>query len=341
MKFIRLQFLFRALILLLLLQGCGGIYSVVEFEVLEPATVNFPDDVNQLVFLNRAPISIDTWAEDNQVGMDYRDLIILDTLIVNNLHHGVLDVLRHSPAEKFQRPIWLSDRRTDTSMLEDLVLTKREVSEICDSIGGDAIISLEFYSAAVEQHFDFYKDEPDEILNHYFEVSNKVQWKIYLPDSPRPFDSYNTVDTLFFPVIQDGQLLSYVPGLDMLRDLFYESGYKYGTYLVPVWNRTSRVLYRGREDSLKLAIKYTDAGDWESAFRIWGDLTGSQDSTLVAKAYHNMAVYYEIEDKLDTASMMLDLSLDHHTLDPDSLYKEELEVRILNRKDIERQVRIR
>lgn len=314
---------------------------MVEFEVLEPATVNFPDDVNQLVFLNRAPLSYDIWAEDNQAGMDSRQLIILDTLIVNNLHRGVLDVLRHSPVERFQRPIWLSDRRTDTSLLEDLVLTKREVSEICDSIGGDAIISLEFYSASVQQHFEYYSDDPDEILNHYFEVSNKVIWKLYLPDSPRPFDSYNTVDTLFFPVIQDGELLSYAPGLDMIRELFYESGYKYGTYLVPVWNRTSRVLYRGREDSLRLAIKYTDTGDWESAFAIWKDLTGSEDSTLVAKAFHNMAVYYEIEDKLDTASMMVDLSLDHDTLDPDRIYKEELEVRLLNRKDLERQVRVR
>ena len=341
MKFIQLRFLFRILILLLLFQGCGSIYSVVEFEVLEPATVNFPDDVNQLVFLNRAPITVDVWAEENQEGMDYRQLIILDTLIVNNLHRGVLDVLRQSPIETFRRPIWLSDRRTDTSLLEDLVLTKREVNEICDSIGGDAIISLEFYSAAVKQHFDFYRDEPEEILNHYFEVSNKVKWKIYLPDRPRPFDSYSTVDTLFYSVILDGELLSKVPGLDMIRDLFYESGYKYGTYLVPVWNRTSRVLYRGREDSLKLAIKYTDTGDWESAFTIWNDLTASQDSTLVAKAFHNLAVYYEIEDKLDSASLMLDLSLDHDTLDPDIMYKEELEVRLLNRKDIERQVRIR
>jgi hypothetical protein len=340
-KSIRLRFLFRALILLLLLQGCGGIYSVVEFEILEPATVSFPDDVNQLVFLNRAPFTIDIWAADNQVGMDYRDLIILDTLIVNNLHRGVLDVLRHSPAERFRRPIWLSDRRTDTSLLEDLVLTKREVNEICDSIGGDAIISLEFYTASVQQHFDYYRDEPEEIMNQYFEVSNKVQWKIYLPESPRPYDSYTTIDTLFFPVIQDGGLLDYTPGLNMVRDLFYDSGYKYGTYLVPVWNRTSRVLYRGREDSLKLAIKYTDNGDWESAFSIWKDLTGSNDSTLVAKAFHNLAVYYEVEDKLDTASMMVDLSLKHDTLDPDRSYKEELEVRLLNKKDIERQVRVR
>ena len=33
----------------------------------------------------------------------------------------------------------------------------------------------------------------------------------------------------------------------MIRELFYESGFKYGTYLVPVWNLASQdVYYRGR-----------------------------------------------------------------------------------------------
>ena len=35
---------------------------------------------------------------------------------------------------------------------------------------------------------------------------------------------------------------------------------------------------------------------------------------------------------------MLDLSLGLDTLDPDRFYREELDVRVLNRKDIEKQV---
>jgi hypothetical protein len=124
----------------------------------------------------------------------------------------------------------------------------------------------------------------------------------------------------------------------MLRDLFFESGLKYGSYLVPVWNRSSRILFTGREDSLKMAVKHTDEGNWEQAYSIWNHLTTSNDSSLVAKAYHNMAVYYELEDNLDSASIMLDLSLEHDTLEVDTVYREELDVRILNRKDIEKQV---
>jgi len=325
-------------LLSLVLLGCRGIYSVVEFEVLEPATVHFPDHVKQLLFLNRAPISIDVWSEQNQEGMEAKELIVLDTLIINNLLRGVLVVLRNSPIEHFHMPIWLSDRRSDTSLIEDRILTKREVMELCDTLTGDAVISLEFYSVALEQHIDFYKDDPEEIQTQYFEVSNNLTWNIYLPGHPKPFDTYSTVDTLFFPVITEGVLLPVTPGVDMIRELFYESGFKYGTYLVPVWNQANRVLYRGREDSLKLAVKHTDEGDWESAFSIWKHLTESDDSTLVSKAYNNMAVYYELEDKLDSASMMLDLSLERDTLKEGRSYREELDVRLLNRKDIYKQV---
>jgi hypothetical protein len=320
-------------------QGCAGKYGIVEFEVLEPATINFPGEVDQLLFLNRAPITLDIWAEQNREGMEARQLVLLDTLIINNLFRGVLDVLRNSPIEKLRMPIWLSDRRMDTTLLDDKVLTKREVQEICDSMGGDAVISLELYTVGLDQHFDFYTDAPDEILNHYYEAFNTVKWNIHLPDHPRPFDTYTTIDTLFFPSILNGQFLSQTPGLKMLRDLFYESGLKYGRYLVPVWNLNSRLLFKRGDDSLRLAIKQTDSGDWERAFSLWSGLTSSNDSSLVAKAYHNMAVYYELEDQLDSAKIMLDLALEHDSLDEVRDYREEIEVRLLNRKDIEEQVR--
>ena len=124
---------------------------MVEFEVLEPATVSFPENVNQLIFLNRAPIALDIWDTVNQVGMDGRALILLDTLVMNNMNRGILEVLRGSPIERFHRPIWLTDRRSDTFKLDDRILTRREVDYICDTIGGDAIIGLEYYFAGINQ----------------------------------------------------------------------------------------------------------------------------------------------------------------------------------------------
>ena len=82
---VRANSLIWILVLSFMLQGCASKYSVVEFEILEPATVEFPDHVNRLLILNRAPITLDIWSDKNQIGMDARQLVLLDTLIINNL----------------------------------------------------------------------------------------------------------------------------------------------------------------------------------------------------------------------------------------------------------------
>lgn len=339
MSVVRIKLFIGVFIFSIGLGGCASNYSLVEFEVLEPATVDFPDDVYQLIFLNRAPVSPDIWDTINRDELDARQLVILDTLINNNLNRGIQEVLRQSPISTFHRPIWLSDRRLDTFALEDRILTKREVQNICDTIGGDAIISMEYYFVGLREKFDYYIDVPSQVQNNYYEVYNKLKWNIHLPGSPVPFDTYTTVDTLFFPVIENGEYVSTgASGIDMVRDLFYVSGFKYGRYLVPVWNQASRVLYRGKGADLKQAVKYTDIGDWESAYSLWNELATSGDSTIAAKAFHNLAVYYELEDQLDSASILVDRALGFDSLDVVKFYREELDVRLLNRKEIEKQV---
>ena len=144
-----------ALFLVLCLHGCAGIYSVVEFEVLEPATVNFPDDVGQLMILNRAPISLDVINEANRGNMEVEQIVMVDTLVCNSTFRGFLKVLQQSPINRYHVPFWLSERRSDTASLQDLILTKREVAALCDEYGADAIISLELYTFGIDVKYEY------------------------------------------------------------------------------------------------------------------------------------------------------------------------------------------
>ena len=312
---------------------------MVEFEVLEPATVSFPDQVSQLLILNRAPLSFSVFSEENRDGMDKKQLLILDTLISNSINRGLLEVLRQSPIERFHVPIWLTERRGDTVSMEDMVLTKREVAALCDNMDGDAVISLEFYSMDLDSNYDYYTDAPGVVQNHYYQVSNIVQWFIYLPGSPRPFDKYSMADTLFFSNVIDGQYMQTQTTLDMIRESFYKSGMKYGRYLVPVWTQASRSLYKGKSDSLRRASKLTDQGEWEQALSIWENLAVSEDSTLASKALNNMAIYYELEDNLDTAILLVNQALEFDSLEIVRSYREELDTRIENRKEVIDQIK--
>ncbi len=333
------------LIIVLGLHSCARIYSVVDFEVMEPATVSFPDNVGQLLVMNRSPFSLAVLDEEDWQGLTKDHLVILDTTISKSTFRGMQNVLQQSPVERFHKPFWISDRVGDTTSLEDLYLTKREVSTLCDYYGADAIICMELYSLDVDDHYIYYSDAPEAIQVHYHELSNKIQWNIYLPGSPRPFDTYTFVDTIYFTDVQEGQVQPVPDILKMIKELFYESGKKYGRYLVPVWNQTSRLLYVGKGDSLKLASRHTSKGEWDQAYEIWEELTNSidnpilSDSTMVSKAFNNMAIYYELEDNLDSASLMINMALKYDSLEAIKFYKEELDIRILNRNEIIKQIR--
>ncbi len=322
----------------LLMQACASIYTVVEFEILEPATVSLPEEVSQLIVLNRAPISLNSFKREDVEGLKQKHLEILDTLIIKSIQRGLLNVFQESPIERFHRPIWLDDRRKDTAGIDDLLLTRREVDNICRENGGDAIISLEAYSMDYEDHVQSFSDSYF-TATKYFEISSIIYWSIYLPGSPKPFDSYTMLDTLYFTEVLEGELIRRYTAAEMITESFYKSGRSYGRYLVPVWSYTSRSIYKGKEEELRKASKLTNKGNWDQAYDIWEGLSKTDDNTVSAKALYNMAVSHELEDQLDSASRLANEALQKDTLDLIRSYKEEIDTRLLNQKELIKQVR--
>ncbi|MDX2431590.1 MAG: DUF6340 family protein [Bacteroides sp.] len=311
---------------------------MVEFEVLEPATASLPEEVKQLIVLNRAPVSLNSFEQSDVEGLEEKHLTILDTLIVKSIQRGLLNVFRESPIERFHYPLWLDDRREDTSMVEALILTRREVDDICRKNVGDAILSLESYSMDYEMHVESFLGSHI-TASMYFEISTIIKWIIYLPGHPKPFDRYTMVDTLFFTEVQNGEVLQRYNNSQIISEAFYKSGRKYGKYLVPVWNTTSRSLYKGKEEALRKASKLTDRGDWDQAYEIWEGLSKGENGTAAAKALYNMAIFNELDDKLDSAAYLVNEALKRDTLELIRNYKEEIDTRILNQKELFEQVR--
>lgn len=322
----------------LLFQACAGIYSVVEFEVLEPATVSLPEDVERIIVMNRAPLTLESFDSEDVDGLEHTHLLVLDTLIVKSLQRGLLTVFRDSPVDRFQYPIWLDDRRKDTARLEALLLTRREVDDICSVNGGDAILSMEYYRMGYEEHGQSFSDSYI-AGTKYYEVSSEVYWVVYLPGTPRYFDDYKVIDTLYFTEVMDGEFIRYYSASQLLTESFYKSGRKYGQYLVPVWNNTSRNIYKGKGEELRKASKLTSKGDWDSAYNIWDTLSRQDDNSSAARALYNMAIYHELEDQLQEASRFANEAYKRDTLELIRSYKEEIDTRLMNQEELYKQVR--
>lgn len=318
--------------------GCAGIYSTVNFEILEPATVNLPESVDHVTILNRTPLTINLFDKEDIEKLTPSQMFVLDTLINHSILRGLNVMIRDSDIEAYKTPLWLSSRRLDTFGL-DIPLTKREVNDLCKEYGSSAIISLEYYELDIGMKTEDFVNGQPQILYH--EASCSVKWSIYLPGSPRPFNEYTTHDTLFFSYYFEGVLQELPSSAEMVRAVSYESGMSYGKYLVPTWSLVSRQLYKGREKALKETAAFTDEGYWDKAYNTWDSLLINPDSTLAAKAAHNMAIYHELEDDLTSALTYIQLAQSLDSTDLTESYIEDLKVRILNKKQVASQVRKR
>ena len=319
----------------LIIHGCAGIYSTVNFEILEPATVDLPEYVEFIAILNRTPSSFELFERRNVESLSLTQLAVVDTLINHSILRGLNEKLRNSNIPAYRIPLWFNQRRADTVGL-DIPLTKKEVNDFCEEYGCNAIISMEYYKLAVNEFYSYYEGGID---NAYYQISSDVKWAIYLPEMPRPFNEYTTHDTLYYTIFSEGTYHILEPSSEMVRAAAFESGLSYGGYLVPSWTQITRVLYKGREKVLKETSGYTNKGDWDRAYHTWDSLLTVEDSTLAAKAAYNMAIFHELEDDLDTALIYVQLSQKLDSTDLAESYNEDLEIRILNKKQVLRQVR--
>ncbi len=319
-----------------LLFACSGVYHTVEFETLKPATLNLPDNVSQLLTLNRLPADFINLGTDSVVSTSSGQPLILDTLISNNIFRGLYAVLRDSPLITFHWPIWSEERQQEVLARNNAILTKREVIDLCSEHYSDAILSLESFHLSIENEYLGRKDTF--VYTVVSQLISKATWFIYLPQSPKPFNEFVVIDTLGYWTSRDMRK-PLLPDLEKLRAISYESGLSYGQFVSPVWSKTERSIYSGRALELKEGSELTEKGEWDKAYTLWNDLSHNGRRKNRARAFYNMAVFYELEDQLDSASYLVDQALSSYSFKLIQSYKKELDLRLQSKSKIIKQVK--
>ncbi len=322
-------------LMMILLTGCVAPRSYITFEILEPAPVTFPKVVEEVAYLNRAPKPEAAFDEATLMQNDQKDLFILDTIIVNGLRRGFLDVMQDSPLDYLREPVFLSSRRNDTTGQEE-ALPAYQVRAICDRYGSDALISQEYYGLRLGKtvRFNWSIQQQEEV----YALLQEVMWRVYLPDSVNPLDEFRIYDTLFYVNYAEDPVSMHYSPTEMIRDAFYSAGEIYGSHLVPLWIEISRPVFRGRETLLKKAAQYTDAGEWEKARELWAKGVKSDNTDLVGKSAHNLAIYYELEDELEQALMMAELAFESWDNEETDRYYTDLQLRVRKKEKVLKQV---
>jgi hypothetical protein len=212
------------------------------------------------------------------------------------------------------------------------------VEDICLSFGLDALITQDYYSVEFIQYvaFNAQRNMSQEVIS----LVQDVHWTVYIPGVEKPLDKWHFHDTLYFVnnIKPQVEINRHTP-LSIMREGGNEVGYSFGIRNVPVWNEISRIVYLGYDKELRLAAKRTNKGDWERAKIIWEQNLNAEDKRLAAKCAYNLAVYYELEDDIDTALQYALQAKEIWSPPVIEFYIQELGIRQQNKGDLARQMR--
>lgn len=325
--------------LAMLLAGCAGSRSFVSFEVLEPAEITYPETVSKVGYLNRAPLSIHSFAEINQSGLDPVALRIVDSTVTNNLRKGFNEGRQLTELTYLKEIPLYSARRRDTTDKASLLdaYAREQIFRDADS-DVDALVVLEYYYVDMVKSYPSY----DFMIGDYieeFRLRMDVLWRIYAKDSVMPVDEYLQQDTLFYMNRQSMPSSGYMNPADVLRDGSQEVGFRYGLRHIPKWREVNRVIFRSGSPELRAAADFTDQGAWDEAAAMWVPLIRHEDTKIAARACHNLAVHYELQDDIVTATNYIKRAGALWDNTTTAAYLKVLEARLANQQELLKQVR--
>jgi hypothetical protein len=334
-------------LIMLSLFSCNTVKEI-SIEVLIPAEVTIPPDVQSVTFVNR---SYTPWLAIDSIDTIRRpvnELFIIDTLLNNKFFLGVFEALNSSPLFNIEELNVIQLRRKDPMRFPG-PLSEFEMYSIGDTIQADCIICLEGYRvtdtlAVASDWRHYYYDEDGGIFfveNVVFFVEGTIQWRIYDVLNPAIIDEFISTDTIEWTANGDfiQQALNELPEVvDGYREYAYQRGYDFGMRISPTWSKVKRFYFISGNRNMRKAGEYANTGKWEEAAELWKEESDSDDKKNRAKAAFNLALYSERKDLLIPAIDWAKKSYETINEKFTKTYIDILEQRKLNKLKLEQQI---
>jgi len=190
------------------------------------------------------------------------------------------------------------------------------VDSVCAAQGVDALVVLEYFDSnsgysAVLNGGRIPYGIPNGLPNPRYpgnqpaNVSVLTAWRFYDPKSKTMVDEFqlsksaNNGYNYRSPYLLGNQFQKY----KMVNSTGFYSGIDYGFRISEQQVYETREIFKGRH-GMKQAARLATYGEWEKAFETWKEETGCTNRKIKARAYHNLAVYYEMHGDLEKAMEM-------------------------------------
>ena len=286
--------------------------SSVLVNVQRPADITIPQDIQNVVVVNRSRPSKDNLAGNIIEGLISGEGIGVDRKGAEYCVDGLAKMLNSSERFTLKNIGGIELKGTGTSSFP-IPLAWNEVKSICGSYDGDALLVLETFDSdsrtiigAPVARTRKVKGIKVKELRYPATLIISVEsgWRVYDVNKELIIDENKFTEIKEFkawgssPEIAQLNLPS--KRIAIKKSGVY-SGEQYGFRISPIWVKVNRTYYIGKHNELKNAKQYVKIGDWDTAIEIWMPLTKDEDLKTAARAAFNMALASEINGSLNIA----------------------------------------
>lgn len=298
--------LFYICLISLALCSCASVQPLV-IEVRKPAQVTLPLDIAKVIVVNNSlpqPSGIGiTQTYDGEV-------IKENSLKTDFTQEAVKSLYDNLNKSKFFNEISpaLTSIRKDGEWIQEYAPISTDIKKyLADSLAFDGIITLDRLLFSVDEKVK--NNIPGinmDYSSHYIDMKILAQanGSIYSYNQEKPLHIFSVSDSVIVKnTFYEDKLitLNNIPEAFM-KDLAKDLGAEIAKTILPTWIKKERYIYTGANARMKEAFSYTKNNYWKSAQDIWtNEYAKKTKESDKGKIANNIAIAYEIEDKLEDA----------------------------------------
>ncbi|NVO30813.1 DUF6340 family protein [Hymenobacter lapidiphilus] len=337
MKTPLLRFASVGLLALGLLAGCT---TTVHMQSLAPAAVTMPGNMQRIATASRVlPESSRDKFFDVLEGIFTGEGLLVDRAGTETCALSVGEALmRNSPRFRVTPANLQLVGRTREFFLPPLA--PGYVRQVCAETQVDGLVVLEAFDSDLqvtqrqEERIIKEKDKPDRkvaVTVAVMEMRLVTGFRTYGPDGT-VVDQAKQEDRMHWtsegPAYQDA-LRQLPPPADCIRELAARIGDQYARRIAPSYVNLAREVYTStRKDAyMQQAKQMVNATDWTQAAGAWQKAAQSPDSKVAGRAYYNLAVFEELNNRLPEAIEYARKAAYTHQLRAANSYLRELQQR--------------
>ncbi|OJV36641.1 MAG: hypothetical protein BGO29_16190 [Bacteroidales bacterium 36-12] len=302
----------RVLIVLsgVFLSSCSSmLYTTID--VLRPAKVSFPEDIDNLLIVNNTVAQPSTYGHKTESFNAKPKSVTIDT---DSLVYFALASFSESVSERefFNSVDVIYESQNESNDFYSVALpSSGKLSSLSKQYGANAIVSLN--RMIVNSTLGEFYNEEEASFIAYIEAQYEYNWTISFPEKNHIF-SLVTKDTVYWEIenySRNNALKSLPDRKIALIDGAIISGRKAVNQFIPYWEREDRYFFNLSDKTFKTGLDSIYVKNWESAITKWETLIKSNTGpNKKAKLLHNLSVLYEITGDIKKAYEYSNASLE-------------------------------